>query len=282
MNIIKNKTFSEERALYNQKDIELINCRFEGEEDGESALKESENIIINDCFMDLRYPFWHDTNILIKDSQMTINSRAPLWYSSNINIVNTKVESVKALRECHNIDILDSNINSPEFGWRNKMINVKNSTVSGEYAFFESSNVTIENVNFTGKYSFQYVNNLIIKNSVLDTKDAFWHAKNVEVYDSTINGEYLAWYAENIKFVRCHIKGTQPICYSKKIELVDCTMDEADLAFEYSEVNGNINSDMISIKNPLQGKIYVKNVQEIIKSNDKYGGTAQIIKLSQK
>lgn len=277
MNTIKNKIYSEERALYNQKDVELINCRFEGEEDGESALKESENIIVNDCYMDLRYPFWHDTDILIKDSTMTVNSRAPLWYSKNINIKNTIIESVKALRECSNIEIVNSNINSPEFSWRNNMIDVKTSSVSGEYAFFESSNITIENVNFSGKYSFQYVNNLIIKNSILDTKDAFWHAKNVEVYDSTINGEYLAWYAKNIKFVRCHIKGTQPICYSTGIELIDCTMDDADLAFEYSEVNANINSKLISIKNPLKGKIIVNDVGEIIKENDKYGGNAEII-----
>ena len=139
MNTIKNKTYSEERALYNQKDVELINCRFEGEEDGESALKESENIIVNDCYMDLRYPFWHDTNILIKDSTMTVNSRAPLWYSKNINIKNTIIESVKALRECSNIEIVNSNINSPEFSWRNNMIDVKTSSVSGEYAMVKAA-----------------------------------------------------------------------------------------------------------------------------------------------
>ena len=41
MIIIKDASFSEERALYNLHDALVKNCRFEGEEDGESAMKES-------------------------------------------------------------------------------------------------------------------------------------------------------------------------------------------------------------------------------------------------
>ena len=50
MKKIINQTFPYERALYNVKDAEIINCRFEGEEDGESALKECSQILIKNCF----------------------------------------------------------------------------------------------------------------------------------------------------------------------------------------------------------------------------------------
>ena len=52
MKYIKDKTFPYERALYGEKDITLDNCKFEGEEDGESALKETKNVIILNSFMD--------------------------------------------------------------------------------------------------------------------------------------------------------------------------------------------------------------------------------------
>ena len=58
-NIIENKTFDEERALYNLKDTEVRNCTFAGPSDGESVLKETRNIKVIDCKFSLRYPLWH-------------------------------------------------------------------------------------------------------------------------------------------------------------------------------------------------------------------------------
>ena len=59
MNVIGNKTFDEERALYGIKDTEVKNVTFAGPADGESVLKETRNIIINGCNFSLRYPVWH-------------------------------------------------------------------------------------------------------------------------------------------------------------------------------------------------------------------------------
>ena len=106
---------------------------------------------------------------------------------------------------------------------------------------------------FKGKYSFQYVTNLVIDDSELDTKDAFWHTKNAVVRNCQIIGEYLGWYSENLTLVNCHIKGTQPLCYCKNLTLVDCTFDDADLAFEYSEVNATVKGYIESVKNPKSG-----------------------------
>ena len=40
MNIIENKIFDEERALYGSNQLLVKNCSFDGPADGESALKE--------------------------------------------------------------------------------------------------------------------------------------------------------------------------------------------------------------------------------------------------
>ena len=55
MEIIINKTFDNERALYGSENVCVKNCRFEGEADGECALKESDNILVEECYFDLRY-----------------------------------------------------------------------------------------------------------------------------------------------------------------------------------------------------------------------------------
>lgn len=80
MKCISNQTFDEERALYGQKEIHVTNCRFDGPADGESAFKEGTDITAEYCFFNLRYPFWHDTNLTIRDGEMTEFCRAALWY----------------------------------------------------------------------------------------------------------------------------------------------------------------------------------------------------------
>ena len=275
MKLIENKTFDEERALYGSSDVCVKACRFEGKADGESALKESRNVIVENCFWDLRYPFWHDTGLTVKDTELTVNCRAPLWYSSNITIENSKLHGVKALRECCDVVIRGSDIVSPEFGWSVDRVRIESSRAEGEYFMMRSSELTFTDVEFRGKYSFQYIKDAVFENCRLYTKDAFWHARNVTVKNSIVEGEYLAWYAENITFENCKIVGTQPLCYCRGLKLINCEMIDADLAFERSDVEATLTSPVISIKNPKRGFIKLPSVSEIITDYPEY--TCEII-----
>ena len=279
MKEIKNERFGEERALYGVQDIKLIDCKFDGKEDGESALKEAKHFILENCYMNLRYPLWHDDDVELKQVTMTENCRAALWYTTNVKIQNSKLFGIKALRECKDIEIKNTEIESPEFGWRSENISLEDVKINkSEYLFFEGKNLTLKNVDFKGKYSFQYVENMLIENSILDTKDAFWHARNVTVKNSVIKGEYLAWYCENLTFINCKITGTQPFCYCKGLKLVDCEMYDSDLCFEKSETEAVITTPVVSIKNPLAGNIYVPSVGEIIRDDKDSKGKIIITK----
>lgn len=276
--IIENQTFSQERSLYNLKDTTIKNCKIEGEEDGESSLKECRNIQVIDTELKLRYPMWHDNQFVMKDSHMYDTCRAALWYCENGSILNSKLHGIKALRECKNVSLNNCDIISEEFGWKCENIIMINSSLNSMYVFFESNDVTLRYVQFKGKYSFQYVKNLIIENCQLDTKDAFWHSKNVVIKNSVVKGEYLGWYSEDLTLINCTITGTQPLCYCKHLTLINCTMEGCDLAFENctniaAEVRGNIKS----IKNPLSGSIKVDSVDEVIFDNTVYEGQAEII-----
>lgn len=243
------------------------NCRFQGPADGESALKESSNVSVDGCFWDLRYPFWHDNTLKISNTELTSNCRAALWYSRDIDISNSKLHGIKALRECSDVSISDCDIISPEFGWSVDRIRMKNSRAQGEYFMMRSTELKFDNVELNGKYSFQYITDSVFENCNFNTKDAFWHAKNVVVKNSVVKGEYLAWYAENITFENCKIIGTQPLCYCKGLRLIGCEMLDADLSFEKSHVEATLTSPVVSIKNPASGLIKAPAVGEIIKDD---------------
>ena len=261
---IEGQTFAEERALYGSRELQVINCAFDGEEDGESALKESSDIVVQNTFCNLRYPFWHDHGLAILSCELTEKCRAALWYSEQISIHDSKLHGIKALRECRDVHLDRCEIRSAEFGWSSEQVFMENSSAEGEYFMLRGRDLRFSDVTFRGKYSYQYVKNVTMENCVLDTKDAFWHAEDVTLRNCTVKGEYLAWYSKRLTMIDCKIIGTQPFCYCEDLKLINCEMTDADLAFEKSSVEAEITTPVVSIKNPTSGYICAPAVGELI------------------
>ncbi len=264
MKMIDGKRFGEERALYGSRGLHLSNCHFAGEEDGESALKESKELLIEKCRFDLRYPLWHTSDVRLSECELGEGCRAPIWYAENVTLSKTHLHGTKALRECDFVRMDGGSCSSEELLWFSRNVQIRGSRIEGAYFMLRCEDVSLSDVSFLGKYSFQYVQNAVIEHCELDTKDAFWHAKNVTVRNSVLKGEYLAWYSEHLTLIDCKIYGTQPFCYCKDLRLVNCEMHDTDLAFEKSEVDATLSAPILSIKNPLCGKIRVPSVGEII------------------
>ena len=261
---IENEQFDEERALYNLTNTLVRDCVFAGPADGESVLKEARDVALDNCSFSLRYPLWHVNGFKMHDSRMDEKTRAAIWYAENGRITESDLGGIKAVRECKHITLYDCNIDSQEFGWKCDGISLTDCKIASEYLFFDSRNVKLDHVQMKGKYSFQYMENLTISNCFLNTKDAFWHSKNVTVVDSVVKGEYLGWFSDGLTLINCKIIGTQPLCYCKNLKLENCTMEETDLAFEYSDVHATIEGHVDSIKNPRSGEIVVDSVGEVI------------------
>lgn len=278
METIQNKTFDEERALYGVREVLVKDCAFDGPADGESAFKECRDVEVDHCFFNLRYPFWHDEGLTVRHSEMTELCRAALWYSHHITLEDTKLHGIKALRECGDVIMKGCHVVSPEFGWSVHGITMNDCEAESEYFMMRSTQLHFHNVRLKGKYSFQYIEDSVFENCRFDTKDAFWHAKNVVVRNSVVKGEYLAWYSENLTLENCTIIGTQPLCYCKGLKLINCEMVDADLAFERSEVEATITTPVVSIKNPLKGRITVPQVGEIIRDWEEAKGEVVVEK----
>ncbi len=268
MTIIKNERFGEERALYASRDIALEGCRFEGAEDGESALKESSRIRARGCHFALRYPLWHTGEAWLEDCDMTENCRAAIWYGNEISLHGCRLFGVKALREASGVKISDCKIRSTEFGWFCSQIEIENSEIEAEYLFLRSSGITARGMDMRGKYSFQYISDSTLDDCRLNTKDAFWHSKNVTLRNCELTGEYLGWYSEGLTLYNCKITGTQPFCYCKNLRLINCEMNGCDLSFEKSSVDAEVTSVITSVKNPESGRIAAKGYGEIIIDTD--------------
>lgn len=279
MKKITNITNDIERAFYNSNDCYFDKINIDGPADGESAFKECSNIEVDNSFFNLRYPFWHNDNLILKNSKMTDLCRAAFWYDNNVTIENVISDGIKALRECKNVKMINSTFNTEEIFWKVDNINIVQSTICGAYAFLMSNNIEIKNMNFKGKYSFQYCHNVHIVDSFLDTKDAFWHSEDVVVENCDVKGEYLGWYSKRLTFKNCKISGTQPLCYASELKFIDCTFENCDLSFEYSDVEGNIIGDIVSIKNPLTGVIKISGNTELIQDeNDRSNGNFTLVK----
>ena len=268
MKFIENGIYDEERAFYGEEGIICKGVKIDGPADGESAFKECGNVTAENCYFNLRYPFWHDRGAKIVNCEMTSTCRAALWYSDDVEIVDSKLHGIKALRECKRIDIDRCDIISAEFGWMSKNVKMRACRAEGEYFMFRGEELDFNELEFKGKYSFQYIKNAVFENCNLDTKDAFWHAENVTVKNSIVKGEYLAWYSKNLTLENCKIIGTQPFCYCEDLKLINCEMIDCDLSFEKSSVEATVTTRIDSIKNPKSGYIEAPSAGEIILDYD--------------
>lgn len=264
MKLIENNVYDVERALYGSQNVELINVTFDGPADGESALKEARDIKITNCHFALRYPLWHVDTAQIADSDMVESCRAALWYDKNIVLNNCSLGGIKALRECQDISLADSRINSMEFGWFCKNVSMDNCSLDGEYSFLHSAGLQVRNLQMRGKYSFQYVDTALFEDCRFDTKDAFWHSKNVTVRNSVIKGEYLGWYSTNLTLENCHIVSVQPLCYAQNLRLVNCTMENCNLCFEKSSITATVKGHIDSVKGPYTGTLTADSIGEMV------------------
>jgi len=278
MKLISDKFFEGERPLFATNDLRLENVKFYP---GESAIKECNNVEAHRCTFMCKYPFWHNDCTLIDNCLFTVYSRAAIWYSKNIRMINTQVDAPKMFREVDGLYLENVKMpNAAECCWNCRNLEFKDVEVKcGDYIFMNSENIKVENFKLEGNYSFQDAKNVEIRNSYLDSKDAFWKTENVTVYDSVIIGEYLGWHSKNLRLVNCTISSTQALCYVKDLIMENCVMTpECDLCFEYSTLNASINSSITSIKNPGAGHITAQSVGEIIiDENCKNPGACEIL-----
>ena len=261
--VIKNKDFTGERALFNTHNAIIEEVYFH---DGESPLKESSDLLVNNCTFQWKYPLWYTTNVEMNDSRLLETARSGLWYVNHIKINNTLIEAPKQFRRSNDIVITNSKIpNAEETLWKCTNVKLNNVEASGHYLLMNSENVEIDNLVLNGNYFLDGGKNIVIKNSILNSKDSFWNVENATIINCKINGEYLGWNSKNLTFIDCEISSLQGLCYIKGLKMINCKLLDTTLSFEYCEdIDAEIVDEIVSIKNPISGVIKCKGVKELI------------------
>lgn len=263
MKQINNTFFEGERALFATDNVRLEKVKFYP---GESSLKQCRNVEAFQCEFMGKYPFWHNDHAVIERCLFTVYSRAAIWYSQNIRMVDCLVEAPKMFREVRHLyleNVLLSD--AAECCWNCHHAELHHVEIkNGDYLFMNGLDIRIDDLKLQGNYAFQDARDVVIRNAHLDSKDAFWNSENVTVYDSVLNGEYLGWHSKKLRLVNCTIYGAQPLCYATDLVMENCTMIDTELCFEYSTLKAEITGNIRSVKNPLGGYIKAQAIEEII------------------
>ena len=259
---IREQRLTGERALFHSENLEIADCIFA---DGESPLKESSNIKVESSSFQWKYPFWYCKNIKVTNSTFAEMARAGIWYVENIELTDCLYEAPKGFRRVDGLKLCHVDIpHAEETIWNCRNVELSDVVARGDYFGMNCENLKLEHFRLVGNYCFDGCKNVEVHDSKLLSRDAFWNCENVTVYDSYICGEYLGWNSKNVTFINCTIESLQGLCYMDNVVLKNCKLLNTNLAFEYSTVDAEITTGIVSVKNPAGGTIRAREIEEII------------------
>ena len=223
MELIKDKEFGGERPLFATHDLRLERITIV---DGESGIKQCQNMEADDCRFFGKYPWWHVDGAVITNCYFAPGSRSAIWYTNNLRMQHCVIDGPKFFREMKNVVLEDVVINdADETFWRVDGLTIRNVKLhDGTYPFMFSNDIYVDGLESDSKYVFQYCKNVEVHNARIVTKDSFWECEILE----------------------------------------DCTFDaQCARVFEYTTVNANIRGHIENIKNPTSGHIVADSIGSI-------------------
>lgn len=254
MDTVAQQRFTGERALFKARDLTITDSVFDN---GESPLKESARISIDDSIFRWKYPLWYCRDITVANSAFLTMARAGIWYTRDVDLVNCTYQAPKGIRRCSDVTITDTAFtDAQETLWWNERITLANVTASGDYFAKDCTDIRVTGLRLVGNYAFDSCRNVLVEDSHLLAKDAFWNCENVIVRNSFITGEYLGWNTRALTLENCTIESLQGLCYVNGLTMRNCRLINTTLAFEYcTDIDAEITTTVDSILNPVNGRI---------------------------
>ena len=265
--------YKEERALFMLKNAQIVGVDFA---DGESPLKESENISLTRSIFRWKYPLWYAKDIEVFDSGLEESARSGIWYTKNIKMNNCVINAPKTFRRSEGIVLTQCRLdNAKETLWGCKDIKLTSIKAKGDYFAMNCDNIQVERLELDGNYFLDGSKNVIVKDSILNSKDSFWNTENVVVINCKIVGEYLGWNSKNLTFINCEISSLQALCYIDGLRMINCKLTDSSLCFEYcTRIDADIVDEIQSVINPTSGVIRALKIKDlIINRNTRSKGT---------
>ncbi len=274
---INGGVYEGERALYNLHAANITSAIFKN---GESPLKECSDISLVGSIFEWKYPLWYSKNITLTYTTLLEGARSGIWYTDNIRIENSVIQSPKTFRKSKGIYLKNVQLaHANETMWSCDGIELYNCTVAGDYFCLNSSNITAKDITIDGNYAFDHGKNITLENCRIISKDAFWNTENVTLKNCVIIGEYIGWNSKNLTLIDCTVSSNQGFCYIDNLFIRNTRLMNTDLCFELCTLDCEIIGDIVSVKNPISGRIVADNIGEIILDKDIVDPTATQIEV---
>ena len=95
MTDINQKLLTGERACFQAENMTITQSVFA---DGESPLKESRYIVLENDIFRWKYPLWYSRDVKARKIQLLDTARSGIWYTHQINISDSIIQAPKTFR----------------------------------------------------------------------------------------------------------------------------------------------------------------------------------------
>ena len=120
--VLRQQKLTGERALFQSENLAVYDSVFE---DGESPLKESSSLYLDNCLFRWKYPLWYCKHVDVKECTWFDMARAGVWYTDDMSVRDSIVEAPKNFRRCRGVTLTNVNFpNAEETLWNCTDVNL--------------------------------------------------------------------------------------------------------------------------------------------------------------
>ena len=167
----------------------------------------AENFTVTGCTMDdkTRAALWYCKGGVIEGS--TLGGIKALRECEEIIVNDCKIVSPEFGWRCRNILLDGCEVESEYFMFESKNLTFKNVKFSGKYSFQYVKNAVIEDCDFSTKDAFWHSKNITVKNSVLRGEYLGWYSEGLTLINCLITGTQPLCYCKKLTLINCRTEG---------------------------------------------------------------------------
>ena len=145
---------------------------------GVKAVRECENISLQNCKVESTEFGWKSRGITLKDVDIT--SEYLFFDSRDVTLQNVHMKGKYSFQYMENLTIEGCNLDTKDAFWHSKNVTVKNSTVKGEYLGWFSDGLTLINCHIEGTQPLCYCKNLTLIDCTMAAADLAFEYSDVQ------------------------------------------------------------------------------------------------------
>ncbi|MGD8781315.1 MAG: DUF3737 family protein [Ignavibacteria bacterium] len=161
-------------SLWYDNNVQIKSCDMTGIK----AVRECENITIENCKIQSEEFGWYSHDIKIKDTDLV--SEYPFLNSSNLQLDEFILKGKYSFQYVENVEIKASFLDTKDAFWHSKNVTIKDSVVKGEYLGWYSENLKFVRCKIIGTQPLCYAKGLMLEDCEMIDCDLSFEKSDVQ------------------------------------------------------------------------------------------------------